>query len=73
MKPAPKHKYAALRVVPCDLKTANDFVRRLHRHSRPVVGHKFSVAVDTGRWIQARQRGRGPKRRDVAQPAWPHC
>lgn len=34
-----------LRVVPCDLKTANEFVRRLHRHSRPVVGHKFAVAV----------------------------
>ena len=35
-----------LRVVPCDLKTANDFVRRLHRHSRPVVGHKFAVGVE---------------------------
>ena len=35
-----------LRVVPCDLKAANEFVRRLHRHSRPVVGHKFSVAVE---------------------------
>ena len=34
-----------LEVVPCDLKTANEFVRRLHRHSRPVVGHKFAVAV----------------------------
>ena len=34
-----------LAVVPCDLKTANEFVRRLHRHSRPVVGHKFAVAV----------------------------
>ena len=45
MAPAPKREYAALRVVPCDLKTANDFVRRLHRHSRPVVGHKFAVAV----------------------------
>ena len=34
-----------LRVVPCDLKTANEFVRKLHRHSRPVVGHRFSVGV----------------------------
>lgn len=34
-----------LSIVPCDLKTANEFVRKLHRHSRPVVGHKFSVAV----------------------------
>ena len=32
-----------LRVVPCDLKTANDFVRRLHRHSRPV-----APRLDTG-------------------------
>lgn len=35
-----------LRVVPCDLKTANEFVRKLHRHSRPVVGHKFAVGVE---------------------------
>ena len=35
-----------LRIVPCDLKTANDFVRRLHRHSRPVIGHKFAVGVE---------------------------
>lgn len=34
-----------LRIVPCDLATANAFVRSHHRHSRPVVGHKFSVAV----------------------------
>ena len=36
----------SLRVVPCDLATANAFVRRLHRHSRPVVGHRFSVGVE---------------------------
>lgn len=35
----------SLSVVPCDLKTANEFVRKLHRHSRPVVGHRFSVGV----------------------------
>lgn len=34
-----------LRIVPVDLKTANDFVRMLHRHSRPVVSHRFSVGV----------------------------
>lgn len=34
-----------LAVVPVDLKTANEFVRKLHRHSRPVVGHRFSVGV----------------------------
>ena len=44
-RPLPKREGVALQVVPCDLKTANEFVRRLHRHSRPVVGHKFAVAV----------------------------
>ena len=34
-----------LRIVPVDLKTANEFVRKLHRHSRPVVGHKFAIGV----------------------------
>lgn len=34
-----------LRIVPTDLKTANEFVRALHRHSRPVVGHRFAVGV----------------------------
>ena len=34
-----------LQIVPVDLKTANEFVRKLHRHSRPVVGHGFSVGV----------------------------
>ena len=41
-----KQNAPLLRVVPCDLKTANDFVRRLHRHSRPVVGYKFAVGVE---------------------------
>jgi len=35
----------SLRIVPCDLKSANEFVRQRHRHSRPVVGHRFSVGV----------------------------
>jgi hypothetical protein len=34
-----------LRIVPCDLKTANEFVSRLHRHNKPVVGHKFSIGI----------------------------
>lgn len=36
-----------LRIVPCTLERANEFVRRMHRHSRPVVGHRFSVGVAT--------------------------
>jgi len=39
------HAAMKLRIVPTDLKTANEFVRRLHRHSRPVVGHRFAVGV----------------------------
>lgn len=31
--------------MPCTLAEANDFVRRHHRHHRPVVGHKFSIAA----------------------------
>ena len=34
-----------LRIVPCTLEQANDFVRRLHRHNKPVVGSKFCVGV----------------------------
>jgi hypothetical protein len=35
-----------LRIVPVTLETANDFVRRLHRHNKPVVGSKFCVGVE---------------------------
>lgn len=41
-----------LRIVPCNLATANAFVRRLHRHSRRTVGHKFSIAVSDGECIR---------------------
>ena len=34
-----------LEVVPITLKEANEFVRSKHRHHRPTVGHKFSIAV----------------------------
>lgn len=40
-----------LRIVPVTLEQANDFVRRLHRHSRPVVGAKFSVGVAAGELV----------------------
>jgi hypothetical protein len=35
-----------LRIRPVTLETANDFVRRLHRHNKPVVGYKFAVGVE---------------------------
>jgi len=34
----------SLRIVPTTLKEANAFVLEHHRHHRPVVGHKFSIA-----------------------------
>ncbi len=34
-----------LHVVPCDFSEAVAFVRQHHRHHRPPVGHKFSLAV----------------------------
>lgn len=33
-----------LEIVPISLKDANDFVSEHHRHHKPVVGHKFSIA-----------------------------
>lgn len=34
-----------LRVVPCDFDEASAFVSRHHRHHKPPIGHKFSLAV----------------------------
>lgn len=38
----------SLTVTPCELNEANAFVLAHHRHHRPVVGHKFSIAVTDG-------------------------
>ena len=34
-----------IRVVPTTLKAANAFVKERHRHHKPTVGHKFSIAI----------------------------
>jgi len=34
-----------LRVVPVELKMANELVARLHRHHQPAQGHRFSIGV----------------------------
>jgi hypothetical protein len=39
---------ARLQLVPLDLGEANAFVSRLHRHHKPVVGHKFSLGAAMG-------------------------
>jgi hypothetical protein len=38
-------KGTKLTIIPCTIAEANEFVRQHHRHHRPVVGHKFSLAV----------------------------
>ena len=35
----------SLRIVPLDLKAANAYVARHHRHNKPTNGHKFSVGA----------------------------
>ena len=37
-----------LELRPCDFQTARDFVGEHHRHNKPPVGHKFSIAVYDG-------------------------
>lgn len=37
-----------LRVVPLTLGQANDLIARLHRHHKPVVGHRFSLGALNG-------------------------
>ena len=35
-----------LSIVPLSLKQANELVRMLHRHHKPVVGHRFSIGCE---------------------------
>jgi hypothetical protein len=35
-----------VKIKPCELKDANEFIARLHRHHKPVVGHRFSIAAE---------------------------
>jgi hypothetical protein len=41
-----------LELCPITLAEANAFVGALHRHHKPVVGHKFSIAVTDGEKIR---------------------
>lgn len=38
----------SLRLAPCSLEDANAFVKALHRHHKPAVGHKFSLGALSG-------------------------
>lgn len=33
-----------LRILPCELKDANAFIALHHRHHKPVIGHRYSLA-----------------------------
>ena len=35
-----------LRLFPATLKQANEMVERLHRHHKPVIGHRFSIGCE---------------------------
>ena len=37
-----------LRIIPLTLRQANDLVDDIHRHHKPVVGHRFSIGVKCG-------------------------
>ena len=37
-----------MRIVPVTRQAANAFVLRFHRHSRPVVGNKFAIGLQSG-------------------------
>lgn len=48
IKPAPTNPSADLRIRPINLKEANEFVAKYHRHHKPSIRHKFSVACYDG-------------------------
>ena len=41
-----------MNIVPITLLEANEFVRKFHRHHKPVVGHKFSIGLSDGENIR---------------------
>jgi hypothetical protein len=54
-------------VVPLTLKQANELIARLHRHHKPVVGHRFSLGVELdGELVAAAVVGR-PVSRELDQ------
>jgi hypothetical protein len=58
-----------MRLVPLTLKQANEKIAALHRHHKPVVGHRFSIGVESdGRIVGAAVVGR-PVARETDQYA----
>lgn len=58
-----------LTIVPLELREANDLVAKLHRHHKPVQGHRFSIGVvtSTGKLVGAASVGR-PVARNGGHP-----
>jgi hypothetical protein len=61
-----------LRIIPLTLRQANDLVTALHRHHKPVVGHRFSIGVEEdgvlhGAAIVGRPTGRENPQYDWAE------
>lgn len=44
--PGPRAGRRYMMIIPLDLADANALVARLHRHHRPVVGHRFSIGLE---------------------------
>jgi len=40
-----------LKVIPLTLRQANDLVSRLHRHHKPVTGHRFSLGAEENTFL----------------------
>lgn len=57
-----------MKIIPLTLKQANELIDKLHRHHKPVVGHRFSIGLidDTEKLVGAAVVGR-PVAREVDQ------
>jgi len=52
-----------MEIRPCELRDANTFIERLHRHHKRVVGHRFSISA----WHESRMVGVAVLGRPVAR------
>lgn len=56
-----------MKIVPLTLKQANELIAKLHRHHKPVVGHRFSIGAEKdGTLVGAAVVGR-PVAREIEQ------
>jgi hypothetical protein len=60
---ATREQREKLIIRPCELKDANIFIAKHHRHHKPVVGHRFSISC----WTETEQVGVAVVGRPVAR------